>query len=260
MADLVLYEKAGRIATIKLNKPPVNSYDHQLMLELGKTIDQARFDDDVSVIILTSALDGMFSAGADIRMLKQSEPDYKAMFCLNCQETLNKMENTPKIFIAALNGTCVGGGLEIALATDLRFAARGERFKLGLPEVTLGVLPGTGGTQRLPRLIGKSRALDLMITGRLVSPDEALQMGLVDRVFDAKEFMSRTMEYAEQLTKGATRAISLIKRSVQEGIEMPLDAGLALERELQNRLFVTKDAQEGLSAFTEKRKPQFTGK
>lgn len=260
MADLVLYEKAGRIATIKLNKPPVNSYDHQLMLELGKTIDKARFDDDVSVIILTSALDGIFSAGADIRMLKQSEPDYKAMFCLNCQETLNKMENTPKIFIAALNGTCVGGGLEIALATDLRFAARGERFKLGLPEVTLGVLPGTGGTQRLPRLIGKSRALDLMITGRLISPDEALQMGLVDRVFDAKEFMARTMEYAEQLAQGATRAISLIKRSVQEGIEMPLDAGLALERELQNRLFVTKDAHEGLSAFTEKRKPQFTGK
>ncbi len=259
MADLVLYEKAGRIATIKLNKPPVNSYDHQLMLELGKAIDQVRFDDSVTVAILTSALDGMFSAGADIRMLKQSDPDYKAMFCLNCQETLNKMENTPKIFIGALNGTCVGGGLEIALATDLRFAARGEKFKLGLPEVTLGVLPGTGGTQRLPRLIGKSRALDLMITGRLISPDEALQMGLVDRVFDAQEFMARTMEYAEQLARGATRAISLIKRSVQEGIEMPLDAGLALERELQNRLFVTKDAQEGLSAFTEKRKPQFTG-
>ncbi len=260
MANLVLYEKVGKIATIQLNKPPVNSYDHALMLELGRAIDEVRFDDEIIVAILTSALDGMFSAGADIKMLKQSDPDYKAMFCLNCQETLSKMESTPKIFIAALNGTCVGGGLEIALATDLRFAARGEKFRLGLPEVTLGVLPGTGGTQRLPRLIGKSRALDLMITGRLISPDEALQWGLVDRVFDAQQLMSRTLEYAEQLVKGATRAIALIKRAVQEGLEMPLPAGLALERELQNRLFVTQDAQEGLSAFIEKRKPQFTGR
>lgn len=259
MGDTILYEKQGKVAVIQLNKPPVNSYDRELMKALDEAIDEVRFDDGVAVAILTSALDGMFSAGADIRMLKESTPDYKAMFCLGCQETLTKMESSPKIFIAALNGTCVGGGLEIALATDLRFAARGEKFKIGLPEVTLGVLPGTGGTQRLPRLIGKSKALDLMITGRLVSPDEALQLGIVDRVFDPAELMDRTMEYAQNLAQGPTKAIAFIKRSVQEGLEMSLAQGLALERELQNRLFVSRDAQEGLSAFLEKRKPQFTG-
>lgn len=261
MAEQVLLEKQGAVGVIKLNRPPVNSYDHDFYLLLDKYIDQVRFDDGIKVAIVTSALDGMFSAGADIKMLKASAPDYKAMFCLNCQETLTKMEATPKVFIAALNGTCVGGGLEIALAADLRFAAKDPagKFKLGLPEVTLGVLPGTGGTQRLPRLIGKSRALDLMITGRLLSPDEALQVGLVDRVWPQSEFWAKTMEYAQNLANGPTRAVSLIKRSVQEGTEMSLAAGLALERELQNRLFVTRDAQEGLSAFIEKRKPQFKG-
>lgn len=261
MAEQILFEKQGSVGIIKLNKPPVNSYDHDFFVAFGQYIDKVRFDDSVKVAIVTSALDGIFSAGADIRMLKASTPDYKAMFCLNCQETLTKMESTPKVFIAALNGTCVGGGLEIAVATDLRFAAKDPagKFKLGLPEVTLGVLPGTGGTQRLPRLIGKSRAIDLMITGRLISPDEALQWSLVDRVWPVNEFWAKTMEYANQLASGPTRAISLIKRSVQEGTEMALTAGLALERELQNRLFVTKDAQEGLGAFVEKRKPQFKG-
>lgn len=260
MSDMVLYEKKGKVATIKLNKPPFNTYDHDLMLELGKAIDEVRFDEEVSIAVLTSAIEGRFSAGAEISMLQAADPDYKAMFCLNCQETLSKMESTPKIFIGALNGTTVGGGLEIALATDLRFIADGEKVKIGLPEVNLGVLPGTGGTQRLPRLIGKSRALDLMITGRLLSPAEALEIGLVDRVFPAAKFEAKTMEYVEGLAKGATRAISLIKRSVQEGVEMSLDAGLALERELQNRLFVTHDAKEGIGAYMEKRKAEFTGK
>jgi len=260
MSDQVLLEKHGKVGVIKLNKAPVNSYNHEFMLALGNCIDQVRFDDEIQVAVLTSALDNIFSAGAEISMLKESDPDFKAMFCLNCQETLNKMASTPKIFIGALNGTTVGGGLEIALATDLRFVADGEKVKLGLPEVNLGVLPGTGGTQRLPRLIGTSRALDLMITGRLVSPQEALQMGLVDRVFPADTFWNDTMEYANNLANSAIKAVNLIKRSVQEGVEMSLDAGLALERELQNRLFVTNDAKEGLSAFVEKRKPQFSGK
>jgi enoyl-CoA hydratase/carnithine racemase len=259
MAGEVLLEKQGSIGIIKFNKPKVNSYNHEFFLEFGDAIDKVRFDDGIKVAVVTSALDGVFSAGADISMLKASTPDFKAMFCLNCQETLSKMESTPKVFIAALNGTCVGGGLEIALATDLRFAAKDPagKFKIGLPEVTLGVLPGTGGTQRLPRLIGKSRAIDLMITGELISPDQALQWGLVDRVWPVSEFWAKTLEYANKLASGPTRAISLIKRSVQEGMEVSLPAGLAIERELQNRLFVTKDAQEGLSAFIEKRQPQF---
>lgn len=260
MSDLVIYKKQDKIGLIKLNRPPVNTYDHEMVTALGKAIDEVRFDDEVQVAILTGATPGMFSAGADINMLKASDPDYKAMFCLNCQETLCKMESTPKLFIAALNGTCVGGGLEMALACDLRFMTDNPKAVTGLPEVTLGVLPGTGGTQRLPRLIGKGRALDLMITARLIHAQEAYDIGLVEHVFPDAEFMDKTMEYASKLANGPARAVNLIKRSVQEGMQLDLRGGLALERELQNRLFVTHDAQEGLSAFVEKRKPEFTGK
>jgi len=260
MSDLIIYEKQGNISLIKLNRPPVNTYDHEMVSALGKAIDEVRFDDEVQVAILTGANPGMFSAGADINMLKASEPDFKAMFCLNCQETLCKMESTPKLFIAALNGTCVGGGLEIALACDLRFMTDNPKSVTGLPEVTLGVLPGTGGTQRLPRLIGKGRALDLMITARLLNAQQAHDIGLVEHVFPDAEFMDKTMEYASRLANGPARAVNLIKRSVQEGMQLDLRGGLALERELQNRLFVTRDAKEGLSAFVEKRKPEFKGK
>jgi enoyl-CoA hydratase/carnithine racemase len=200
--------------------------------------------------------DKIFSAGADINMLKKSDPSFKAVFCLHCQETLLELERTPKIIIAALNGHCVGGGLEIAMACDLRFMRTGGQ--IGLPEVTLGVLPGTGGTQRLPRLVGKGRAIDLMITGRTISPEEAKDIGLINEVTegDALEFAK---EYAAKLNQGATKAMGLIKMAVQEGTEMTLSSGLALERELQNRLFVTEDAQEGLQAFIDKRKPVFKG-
>ena len=168
-----------------------------------------------------------------------------------------ELERIPKIVIAALNGHCVGGGLEIAMACDLRFMRSGGQ--IGLPEVTLGVLPGTGGTQRLPRLVGKSRALDLMITGRTISAEEAKDIGLVNDVCDgdAVEFAK---EYAAKLNAGATKAIGLIKVAVQEGMEMPFGGAMALERELQNRLFVTEDAQEGLQAFIDKRKPEFKGR
>jgi enoyl-CoA hydratase/carnithine racemase len=179
---------------------------------------------------------------------------------LDCQETLNKLESTPKLFVAAIDGHCVGGGLEIALAADLRFASEGP-WKIGLPEVTLGVLPGTGGSQRLPRLIGKSRAIDLMATGRTLTPKEALEWGIVNRVFPRESFWKETLGFASSLTYPghAARAVGLIKRSVVEGLEMPLYEGLALERELQNRLFAMADAKEGFRAFLEKRKPKFAG-
>lgn len=253
MGKYVELKKEDGVGIAYINKPPANTYDYQMMRDLDLVIEEVRFDEAIHVAILASRVDKFFSAGADIEMLSRSDPDYKAMFCLSCQETLNKMENTPKIWIAAINGHCVGGGLEIALATDLRFMAR-DSGKIGLPEVNLGVLPGTGGTQRLPRLIGKARALDMMITGRTVSPDEALAMGMVNYMWDQKEFWDRTMEYAHNLTKGATRAQGHIKRAVVEGIEVPLTYGLALERELQNRLFSTEEAQRRLKAWVEERK------
>jgi len=247
------------VGYIEIGKPKANTYDLAMMRELDEAIEEFRFDDNARVVVLTSALPGFFSAGADIEMLKGSQPDFKAMFCLHCQETLDKFASTPKIVIAAINGHCVGGGLEIALATDLRMMAK-DSGKIGLPEVTLGVLPGTGGTQRLPRLVGSARALDMMITGKLLTPDEALEIGLVNYVFPKETFAQDVQAYASTLAHGPSRAVSLIKRSVLEGMEMPISAGLALERELQNRLFITEDAKEGLSAFVEKRKPTFKGR
>jgi enoyl-CoA hydratase len=247
------------VGHIQIGKPKANTYDLDMMKELHAAIEELRFDDNARVIVLESSVPGFFSAGADIEMLKQSQPDFKAMFCLYCQETLDKFAKTPKVVIAAINGHCVGGGLEIALSTDLRMMAK-DSGKIGLPEVTLGVLPGTGGTQRLPRLIGRSRALDLMITGRLLTPDEALQIGLVNYLYPKETFAADVQAYASALAHGPARAVSLIKRSVMEGIEEPLTSGLALERELQNRLFITEDAKEGLAAFVEKRKPSFKGR
>ena len=248
-------EKADGTAVIAINMPPANTYNFELMKELDAIIEDVRLDAEINVIILTGS-EKIFSAGADINMLKQSDPRYKAMFCLHCQETLMELERIPKIVIAAINGHCVGGGLEIAMACDLRFMRAGGQ--IGLPEVTLGVLPGTGGTQRMPRLVGKARAIDLMITGRTISSEEAKDIGLVNDVCegDAVEFAK---EYAANLNAGATQAIGLIKVAVQEGAQMTLNSGLALERELQNRLFATHDAQEGLLAFIEKRKPAFKG-
>jgi enoyl-CoA hydratase len=247
------------VGRIEIQKPKANTYDLDMMKELDGAIEEMRFDDAAHVVVLESGVPGFFSAGADIEMLKKSQPDYKAMFCLHCQETLDKFAKTPKVVLTAINGHCVGGGLEIALSTDLRMMASGSG-KIGLPEVTLGVLPGTGGTQRLPRLIGTSRALDMMITGKLLTPEEALAIGLVNYVFPAESFAKDVQSYASALAHGPARAVSLIKRSVVEGIEMPLTAGLALERELQNRLFITEDAKEGLTAFTEKRRPSFKGR
>ena len=249
----------NHVGYIEIGKPKANTYDLAMMQELDAAVEEFRFDDGVRVIVLASSVPGFFSAGADIEMLRTSQPDFKAMFCLHCQETLNKLASTPKVVIAALSGHTVGGGLEIALACDLRMMAK-DSGRIGLPEVTLGVLPGTGGTQRLPRLIGPARALDMMITGKLLTPEEALAVGLVNYVYPKESFAADVQTYAAALAHGPARAVSLIKRSVAEGIEMPLGAGLALERELQNRLFVTEDAKEGLAAFSEKRKPAFKGK
>src|SRR5881394_1477480 len=167
----IRYQVADGVATIELNDPPANTYSYEMMQEIDAAVLDARMDRAVHVIILRGAGEKFFCAGANIGMLKDADPDYKYYFCLHANETLNRLEQTPKLVIAALNGHTVGGGLEVALAADLRIA-RKDAGKIGLPEVTLGVLPGTGGTQRLARLVGKARAIELMATGRLVSMDE----------------------------------------------------------------------------------------
>ena len=183
----VSLSKEGRIGVVRFNRPPANSYDHDFMKELDQAIYEARFDRDVQVIVLASDLPRFFCAGADVKALATGDDHYRTMFDLHAHETLAKLERTPKLVIAAINGHCLGGGLEIALACDLRFMARGgERpATIGLPEVTLGVIPGTGGTQRLPRLIGLARAIDLMVTGESVQAERALELAIVNEVFEA---------------------------------------------------------------------------
>jgi enoyl-CoA hydratase/carnithine racemase len=262
MADkLVNYSTQEGLAIMELACPPANTYTYEMMKQLDAAILDARMDNDVHVIVLKGAGEKFFCAGADIKMLKEADPHFKYFFCLHANETLNRLENTPKLVIAALNGNCVGGGLEIAMAADIRLAKKGAG-KIGLPEITLGVLPGTGGTQRLSRLVGKSRAIELMTTGRLFEFEEAEQMGLVNHVFPAENFWEKVLEYARQFIppNKASKAVGLIKRSVQSGIEVSFSESLAIERELQQQLFQSDDAKEGLAAYTEKRKPSFAGR
>ena len=262
----VRYEVSQGVALVTLDEPPANTYSYALMRELDAAILEARMDEAVHVIVLTGAGEKFFCAGATIGMLNEATPEFKYYFCLHANETLNRLEQTAKLVIAALNGHTVGGGLEVALAADIRIARKGAG-KIGMPEVALGVLPGTGGTQRLARLIGKSRALELMATGRLMTMDEAAAAGIVNEVWDAgnlggKPFLDAVVEYARQFTppSKASRAVGRLKRAVQSGLEAGFAEGLAIERELQQLLFQSEDAKEGLAASLEKRQPQFRGK
>jgi enoyl-CoA hydratase/carnithine racemase len=258
---LVDYQEEGGIATIIMNDPPANTYTYEMMRDLDEAILKARMDDRVHVLVLRGAGEKFFSAGANIKMLATVSPQFKYYFCLHANETLNRLEHTPKLAIAAINGHCVGGGLEIAMACDIRIAKRGGG-KMGLPEVNLGVLPGTGGTQRLVRLLGnKSRAIELMATGRTFDFEEGERLGLVNHIFEPAEFDAKIVEYAKQFVPPgrAAKAVGRIKRSVQSGCEVPFESALALERELQQQLFQSEDAKEGLKAYVEKKTPQFKG-
>ena len=263
---LVRYEAKNGVAILTLDDPPANTYTHEMMRDLDEGILKARFDDSVSVIVITGNGDKFFCAGANISMLNSVTPQFKYYFCLHANETLNRLEQTPKLVIAALNGHTVGGGLEVAMAADIRIAKK-DGGKIGLPEVALGVLPGTGGTQRLARLVGKARAIELMATGRLMSPDEAHALGVVTEVWGEEQLKGRSFaeavhEYAKQFTppNKASKAVGRMKRAVQSGAEAGFLEGLAIERELQQLLFQGDDAREGISANLAKRKPQFTGK
>jgi enoyl-CoA hydratase/carnithine racemase len=246
------------IGTITLDKPPANSYDLEYVRELGEAVEEAASDDEVKVVIVRSASERFFCAGADIKAFQAGPHERNMEMIETSHRTLSSIARIPKVFIAEINGHALGGGLEIPLACDLRFAGDGE-YRLGTPEATLGLLPGNGGTQRLPRLIGTSRALDLMITGRTVTPREAYELGIVDALFPADELGEKTLEYAQKLAAGATRAIGSIKLAVHEGIDDGLERGLERERELVEELFLSDDGREGLAAFAEKRQPTFTG-
>jgi enoyl-CoA hydratase/carnithine racemase len=261
---LVHYDVHDGVAILTLDDPPANTYTHEMMRQIDAAVLRARFDTGVDVIVITGAGEKFFCAGANINMLQKADPTWKYYFCLHANETLTRFEQTPKLVIAALNGHTVGGGLEIAMAADIRIARRGAG-KVGLPEVALGVLPGTGGTQRLTRLVGVSRAIEMMAEGSNFDFETAEKHGIVNKILDADgrdAFLAQVLAYAKQFTRPnkATFAVGNIKRSCQTGGALPLEQGLALERELQALLFNSADAKEGLTAYVEKRPPHFTGK
>lgn len=254
------------VAVLTLTDPPANTYSYEMMRDLDAAILDARMNADVHVIVLIGAGEKFFCAGANIGMLKTATPEFKYYFCLHANETLNRLEQTPKLVIAALNGHTVGGGLEVAMAADIRIG-RKDAGKVGLPEVALGVLPGTGGTQRLARLVGKTKAIELMIHGALMSMDEAKTAGLVNEVWDSaalngRAFRDAVVDYAVQFVppNKASKAVGRIKRAVQSGLEVSFSEGLAMEREMQQLLFESADAKEGIAANLDKRKAEFTGK
>jgi len=251
--------KQDAIGHVVLDRPPANSYDRAFLDELDAAIEDARRDDAVKAILVRSANERFFSAGADINVFAKGDLDVQNAFVVCANEAMGKLEAVPKVVVAAINGHCLGGGLEIALCCDFRIAAEGA-YRIGLPEVTLGLLPGTGGTQRLPRLIGRQKALDLMLRGTTLTPQDALAAGVVDEVVPAGMLLDRALERTRAYATGPTYAIGQIKLAAVQGYGMRLDEGLKLEREALIRLFGSEDAREGVTAFVEKRKPNYKGK
>ncbi len=251
--------REGGVGVLTMDNPPANAYTKDMLGDLAGAIGELRNDDAVRCVVVKSASPKFFCAGADISVIDGATPAAFADFLTVAHETMAMIEQTPKIFIAAIAGHAIGGGLELALACDLRFAADGK-YGIGLGEVNLGLSPAMGGTQRLPRLIPRGEALHLMITGEIVAPEKAHALGIVERLVPAEDFDDEVMAYAAKLATGPSLAQGTIKLSVNQGLEASLAQGLAIERANQNVLFGSADAGEGVRAFLEKRKPEFTGK
>jgi enoyl-CoA hydratase/carnithine racemase len=252
-------EVVDGVGYLRLNRPPANAHHLAMILELDRAVLAVRFDDDVRAVVLTSDLDRFFSAGADINVIRDEPPHRVGLLSQTSKEVIMRMRSIPKVFIAAINGHCMGGGLELAMACDLRFAAAGDS-RYGMPEINLGVIPGEGGSQLLGRIAGLSKALDLMLEGGSFGVEEALELKVVDRVFPADRLAEETHAYARKLADGPVQAIGFTKIALTEGLEMPLHSGFAFERELQNALLRTEDSREGAAAYLEKRAPRFSGR
>jgi enoyl-CoA hydratase/carnithine racemase len=249
---------AERIGRITLDRPPANSYDLRFIEDLDAAIGKV-VDAGAPVCVVESANDKFFSAGADVKGFLQRSADENNAMVRRAHEVFDRFAAEDTVFIAKIAGHALGGGYEIALACDIRIAGEG-RYRIGLPEATLGLLPGNGGTQRLPRLIGRGRALDLMLSGRPASPEEAYALGLVDRLVAADELDKAVDELADTLRKGAPLALAAIKRLVYQGADEPLAAGLQRERVELAPLLASEDARARMTAFAERRAPEHRGR
>ncbi|MCM2358747.1 MAG: enoyl-CoA hydratase-related protein [Geobacteraceae bacterium] len=255
----ITMKQEERTLTISLNRPPTNPLSSEFGQELFKAFSEAGQMDDVTVVVITSAQEKAFIAGADIKEMAAMNQAESEAFSRLLQNANNILSGMKKVVIAAINGHALGGGCELAMACDFRFMAAGKAL-IGLPEATLGIVPGAGGTQRLPRLVGLTRAKDILLWGKVMGPEEALAIGLIDRVIPAENFMEEVMAFARKLASGAGKALGYIKVAVNEGIELPMEQALAVERKYGLENLKTHDAREGLTAFGEKRKPTFLSK
>ena len=255
MGELVRLEVEEGVGTIRLDRPPMNAINEDLTRDLHAAALEAGRRDDVGAVVIYGG-EKVFAAGADVKMMAGMGPAEVRPMIQNLQEVFNAVEDIPKPTVAAVTGYALGGGCELAMCADLRFAARDA--KLGQPEILLGIIPGAGGTQRLPRLVGPARAKDLIFSGRQVDAEEALRIGLVDRV--AEDPYSEAVELARGFAEGPRAALRAAKIAVTWGGRVDLRTGVALEREVFSDLFTTEDQKEGMAAFSEKRKPAFRGR
>ena len=254
----LLYENQDGIAVITMNRPKaLNALNQETLDELNQVADMLAKDSTVQVVILTGSGDKAFVAGADIAQMQSMSAMEGRNFGKLGQAVFNKLENLPQPVIAAVNGFALGGGCELAMACDIRIAS--EKAKFGQPEVTLGITPGFAGTQRLPRLVGKGRAKQLLYTGDVIDAQEAYRIGLVNVVAPAEELMATAKVMAQKIQSRAAVAVQLCKAAVNEGLDTDLETGTAYEAEVFGLCFATADQKEGMAAFTEKRKAQFTG-
>jgi enoyl-CoA hydratase len=256
MGEFVRIETEGGVATIRIDRPPANALARAVSLELSGAAETVTADDAVRAVVVWGG-ERIFAAGADIKAMVGYGPEEVAEDVGGLERACRDLEAIPKVTIAAINGFALGGGLEIALACDFRFAAQDAR--LGLPEIKLGIIPGSGGTQRLPRLVGLAKARDLIYTGRQVPAGEALDIGLVDRVAPADEVYRVAVDQARTFATGPALAYAAAKRALAAA-DGPLEEGLRVEREAFVALFATRDQEEGMRAFLDKREPRFEGR
>ena len=255
----LLFENKDGVAIITLNRPKaLNALDQATLEELNQIADRIAQDTSVKVVIITGSGEKAFVGGADITQMQPMTAIESRYFSKFGQGVFNKIENLPQPVIAAINGYALGGGCELAMACDVRFAS--DKAKFGQPEVTLGITPGFAGTQRLARLVGKGRAKELLYTGEIINADEAYRIGLVNKVVPAEELMSVVKALAEKILSRAPIAVQLCKAAVNEGLDTDLETGTAYEAEVFALCFATADQKEGMGAFVEKRKAQFIGK
>ncbi|SNT07313.1 Enoyl-CoA hydratase/carnithine racemase [Asanoa hainanensis] len=257
MGELVRLEKHDGIGTIRLDRPPMNALNTQVQEEIRAAAEEATTDDSVRAVVVYGG-EKVFAAGADIKEMQQMSYVDMAARAANLSAALGAVARIPKPVVAAITGYALGGGCELALACDWRVVA--DDAKLGQPEIKLGIIPGAGGTQRLARLVGPARAKDIVLSGRMVDAQEALRIGLADRVVPAADVYAEAISLVRPYANGPAQAIRAAKAAIDGGLDMDLNSGLAWESQLFAALFATDDRGEGMAAFVEKRKPDFTGR